>query len=258
MADTVRFSLQCFAGILIGAVAVFALRVSPLVKATGGLAAAGWREWWARSRRGWAAHEGEHLVVRVARLIALCAEYGVWAWGLAHPENLNVPFWALLWATLLVLSLMRKCAQFEYPTHWEHLGLKLHSHSFWWIHLALLATVEIQLPTGRPWALLFLLACHALVRGSTGQSLLDAFEDVVSVALALLAGLSLAGLGSMAGTPDYWLMLAALVPLRGAVRALLGREWLTHRFWWVAQFCLLSALALKALAVLDVFSQSRP
>ncbi len=258
MNDLLRFSLQCFGGLLLASVSVFALRVSPLAKTTGGLAAAGWREWWARSRRGWSASEGEHLVVRASRLIALAAEYGVWAWGMLHPGRLDVAFWALLWATLLVLSLLRKCAQFEYPTSWEHLGLKLHSHSFWWIHLALLATVELQLPSGRPWGLLFLLTSHSLVRGSTGHSLLDAFEDVVSVALALLAGLTLAGHAGVVGTPDYWLYLAVLVPVRGAVRALLGREWLAHRFWWVAQFCLMTALGLKAMAVLDVFPLSPP
>lgn len=238
--------------------AVFLLRASPLMRATGGLAGTSWSEWIAvviaQRLRG----DGEHALVRWPRLALALAKYGICGWGYFHFSTLDTGFWTLVWALLLVLALLRRQGEFLEPSRWEHVSLKLDAEHFWLIHLCLLGTAELYLPSTVPWGLAVLVAFHMVVNGESGPSLLSAFEDVIGVGLALLALWSMVPVAWI-GLPDDFLGVWALtMPARGFVRAALGRDWLRRRFWWVAQFCLMTSLLVKAMAVLHALPLPHP
>lgn len=253
-------SLIFFAPVLLFALAVFLLRASPLMRVSGGLVGTSWGEWIAGLLRHRLGGGQEDQFVRLARLILVLVKYGFWAWGFHHFDVLGIQFWTLVWTLLLVLALLRRQAEFQAPSRWEHVSLKLDAEHFWLIHLALLGTAELYLPSSHPWGLVTLVAFHMLVNGESDPSLLSSFEDVVGVGLSLLALWSLAPktwLG-IPGNAAFFTVLACLLPARGPVRAALGRDWLRRRFWWIAQFCLMTSLLVKAMAVLNDLPLPRP
>jgi hypothetical protein len=89
--------------------------------------------------------------------------------------------------------------------------------------------------------------------GESRPSILAAFEDVASCAWAVSAALFLAdkNTGSLS---EFAIVLALVIGIRGIIRVLLGRSWIRRRFWWIAQFCLMTALIIKSLVILDVLA----
>lgn len=257
MIETWLFSVQFFSCVLALSAGVFVLRTSPLFRRHGGLTAQPWSEWAALHLREKLDDLTESDLSRLVRLITLLTKYGVCVWGLLNFSLLTPSFWTLFWAVLLVLTLLRKVAQFQSPEKWEHVSLKLDAEHFWLIHLALLGMAEVQIPSGSPVALMALIGSYVVVNGESGPSLLASFEDVIRVSLGVLALWSLFQPQTMSLTVLFFFsMMAMFFIARGAVRAVLGRDWLRRRFWWVAQFCFLTSLILKALAVLDVLPRS--
>lgn len=257
MIETWLFSLQFFSCLLALSLGVFVLRTSPLVRRHGGLSSQVWGEWISLHLREKLDDLTESDLARLVRLLTLMTKYGVCVWGLLNFEMLTPSFWTLFWAVLLVLTLLRKVAQFQSPEKWEHVSLKLDAEHFWLIHLALLGMAEIQIPSSSPYALMALVATYVVVNGESGPSLLASFEDVVRVSLGVLALWSLAtpSEGPL-GVVYFFVVMAIFFICRGAIRATLGRDWLKRRFWWVAQFCFLTSLIIKALAVLNVLPGS--
>lgn len=259
MSKVANFSLQFFALALLVSGVVFGFRTSPLLRRYGGLTGPSWGEWWALQIRERLDDESESVLARLARLLILLVKYSVCAWGVLHFRVLSVDFWTLFWATLLVLLLLRKACQFHAPGKWEHVSMKLDAEHFWLIHLVLLGMAESQIVTPTPWGLISLIGCYVVVNGESGPSLLASFEDVIRVSLGVLAFWSLLPNTEAwpNGAASFFAVLSICMLVRGCVRAALGREWLKQRFWWIAQFCLMTSLIIKSMAVLDVFPFGR-
>lgn len=236
---------------------VFLLRTSPLIQRHGGLAGPSWSEWVSFHVREKLDDQTESAPARLARLATLLTKYGVCAWGLAHFDLLTPEFWTLYWVVLLVLLLFRKTCQFYAPGKWEHVSIKLDAEHFWLIHLALLGMAESQIPSSLPYGLITLVTFYVMINGESGASLLASFEDVVRVSIGVLALWSLISPGEEnVGAIRFFVVMTLFFIGRGAFRATLGRDWLKRRFWWIAQFCFLTSLIVKALAVMNVFSSS--
>jgi len=136
---------------------------------------------------------------------------------------------------------------------WENVSLKLDSEHFWLIHLIVLGTAEMHLGPGKPWGLASLVAFYIMFAGESRNSILAAFEDVASCGWAVVALWFLSGY-QFASISEYGLALAGVISLRGLVRFFTGRAWIRRRFWWVAQFCLMTSLIIKALVILNVLA----
>lgn len=216
-----------------------------------------WGLWLANQIQSRWGVERESLIARVAKLALVLAKYGVAAWALRNPGNLSLLFWVLFWAALFVLEVLKKAAQFHIPTKWESVTLKLDSEHFWLIHLVILGSAELQIPSSVPWGVFSLVLFYVMFAGESRPSILAALDDVVSCAWALVAMAYFVGL-SLTQFSDFVPVLLALVVLRSIFRLLAGRAWLRRRFWWVAQFCLMTSLIVKSLAVLNVWTALNP
>jgi len=259
MINSIETSIIFFSCVLALATGVFILRTSPLIQRSGGLSGQQWAEWFALHLREKLDDRSESDLSRIARLITLLTKYGVCVWGIVHFEMLTATFWTLFWVALLLLTLLRKTAQFHAPEKWEHVSLKLDAEHFWLIHLILLGMAEIQIPSVAPLGLITLVGGYVVVNGESGPSLLASFEDVIRVSLGMLALWSL--VLPLAPNPNivhFFTNMAIFFLLRGAVRAVLGRDWLKRRFWWIAQFFFLTSLIVKSLVVLNVIPGGFP
>lgn len=254
MTNTLEISVQFFCSILFLSSGVFFLRTSPLFQRHGGLVGSSWSEWLSLHIREKLDDQLESPLARLVRLITLLTKYTVCAWGIINFKDLTPSFWTLFWVVILVLSILRKVCQFESPEKWEHVSIKLDAEHFWLIHLSLVGMTEIQIPSRLPYGILSLVCFYIIFNGESGRSFLSAFEDVVRVSLGVLALWSLAGTSiSQITVINFFSLMAVFFVGRGILRAMLGRDWLRRRFWWISQFCFLTSLIIKSLAVLDVF-----
>lgn len=244
--------LLCVVVVLITGL-IHLMRTSPWTSGKGGLSVSGWSHWLAEQIQLRWGVERESFLARLAKISVLLVKYGVAGWTLRHSEDLSLLFWVLFWVVLLVLEVMKKTAQFYIPTKWESVSLKLDSEHFWLIHLVLLGSAELQIASDRPWGIMSLAIFYVMFAGESRPSILSALEDVTSCCWALVAICFFAGF-PLADFTTFALLLSGLVSLRGVVRVLAGRAWLRRRFWWVAQFCLMTSLIIKSLAVLNVWT----
>jgi hypothetical protein len=247
------FSLQFFTMILSLTVIIHIMRTSPIFFSNLGSIKVTWREWIADQITTRFGVEKESIVARIAKIIAILTKYGVAAWAFLNFKSLNLDFWMLVWATLLALETMRKTAQYFIPAKWENVSLKLDSEHFWLINLVLLGVAEMHISTPIPYGLVTLIGFNILFLGESKKTLLAAMEDVSSISLFLIA---LLGLIKYPNLNFYHLCFAMsfLIVARGFVRTVLGRMWLKRKFWWIAQFCLMTSLIIKSLTVLNVLA----
>jgi hypothetical protein len=243
------FSISFFAVIIFVTCLIHVMRTSPY----SGHFASSWQNWMAEQIQSRWGVERESFLARLAKLAALVVKYGVAGWTLRHADNLSLLFWVLFWVVLLVLEVMKKTAQFYIPTKWESVSLKLDSEHFWLIHLVLLGSAELQIVSSRPWGIMSLTVFYVMFAGESKPSILSALDDVTSCCWALIAICFFAGF-PLTDFQTFVILLSALVSLRGIVRLFTGRAWLRRRFWWVAQFCLMTSLIIKSLAVLNVWN----
>jgi uncharacterized membrane protein HdeD (DUF308 family) len=148
---------------------------------------------------------------------------------------------------------MRKSAQFHIPAKWENVSLKLDSEHFWLINLILLGVVELHIATPRPYGLASLIIFYIMFSGESKNTILAAIEDIVSSLLGIVAFLFLFKL-TLQSTGVLAAILAAVVCVRAIVRAILGRTWIKRKFWWIAQFCLMTSLIIKSLEVMGAWT----
>lgn len=257
MTELQIFSLGFFGFIAALTMTVHFGRTSPWTAPASRFSRLTWSLWVAKQIQTRWGVERESLVARSAKISIVLAKYGVSAWAMRHFDDLSLLFWVLFWATLFVLEVLRKTAQFYIPTKWESVTLKLDSEHFWLIHLVILGSAELQIPSSTPWGVTSLVLFYVMFAGESRQSILAALDDVVSCAWALVAMAYLVG-APLTRFGDFLIALSALVIFRSIVRLLAGRAWLRRRFWWVAQFCLMTSLIIKSLAVLDVWSVLNP
>ena len=225
MIETWQISILFFGCVLALATGVFVLRTSPLVQRNGGLSGQKWAEWLSLHLRAKLDDRGESDLVRLVRLVTLLTKYGVCVWGILNFEMLTTAFWTMFWVVLLVLTLLKKTAQFHAPEKWEHVSLKLDAEHFWLIHLILLGMAEIQIPSTTPFGLITLVVGYVIVNGESGPSLLASFEDVVRVSLGMLALWAL--VLPLAPNPNivhFFTNMAGFFVLRGSIRAILVRD----------------------------------
>ncbi len=253
MNELTEFSFVFFSIVTALAVIVHVIRTSPWTSRHGGLAVRSWPLWIAEQIQGRAGITHESFLARLARLSALTTKYGVAAWTLYYPQYLSLNFWVLVWVLLLVIEILRKSAQFYIPARWENVSLKLDSEHFWLIHLIILGTAEVQLGGGHPWGLVSLIAFYIMFAGESRPSILAALEDVASCGWAVSAIFFLSNTRFDSLT-EFAFVMAAVVAVRGLIRVVLGRAWIRRRFWWIAQFCLMTALIIKSLVILDVLA----
>jgi len=253
MGEVLRYSLSFCAVVAGVAVLVHLIRTSPVTNTQGGLVSRGWADWFALQLQDRFGVERESFLARLAKLTSIGTRYGVAAWTLLNFRSLSLLFWVLLWVLLLAIELLRKAAQFYVPAKWENVTLKLDPEHFWLIHLIILGSAELQLGGGVPWGLVVLLGCYILFAGESRVSILAALEDVTSCAWGIVAIMFLVGAPQVT-LVSFALTLVAVLGARGVVRVIVGRSWLRRRFWWVAQFCFLTSLIVKALVVLDVLA----
>ena len=250
MSELNYFSLTFFVTVASLSLLVHIIRTSPWTSRHGGLAVRNWPVWLAEQIQGRAGITQESFLSRLARLSALTTKYGVAAWTLYYPQYLSLNFWVLVWVLLLVIELLRKSAQFYIPARWENVSLKLDSEHFWLIHLIILGTAEVQLGGGPPWGIVSLIVFYVMFAGESRPSVLAAFEDVASCGWAVSAVVFLTD-RSFGSLIEFAGIMAAVVSVRGIIRVLLGRDWIRRRFWWIAQFCLMTALIIKSLVILN-------
>jgi hypothetical protein len=253
MNEITLFSLQFFVIISVLALMVHIIRTSPWTSRHGGLEVRSSSIWIAEQIQARAGITHESFLARLARLSTLTTKYGVAAWTVFYPQYLSLNFWVLVWVLLLVLEVLRKSAQFYIPSRWENVSLKLDSEHFWLIHLIILGTAEVQLGGGPPWGIVSLIVFYIMFSGESRPSVLAAFEDVASSGWAVSAIFFLTTKG-FTSLLDFALVMVAVVTVRGIVRVILGRTWIRRRFWWIAQFCLMTALIIKSLVVLNVLA----
>lgn len=253
MSEITQFSLQFFCIVTGLALGIHVIRTSPWTSRHGGLAVRSWPVWIVEQVQGRAGITHESFLARLARLSALTTKYGVAAWTVFYPEYLSLNYWVLVWVLLLVLEVLRKTAQFYIPARWENVSLKLDSEHFWLIHLIILGTAEVQLGGGPPWGIVSLIIFYIMFAGESRPSVLAAFEDVASCgwAVSAICFLTTKGFTSIL---DFGFVMIVVITVRGVVRVLLGRAWIRRRFWWIAQFCLMTALIIKSLVVLNVLA----
>ena len=89
--------------------------------------------------------------------------------------------------------------------------------------------------------------------GESRPSIISAFEDVASCAWALSALYFILRVGPN-NIANFALTLLSILLVRGLIRLFIGRAWIRRRFWWIAQFCLMTSLIVKSLVVLNVFA----
>lgn len=253
MSELHVFSLLLCLVVMVITTVIHLMRTSPWTSGRGGLSVSSWRHWFAEQIQLRWGVERESFLARLAKLSVLLVKYGVAGWTLRHSEDLSLLFWVLFWVVLLVLEVMKKTAQFYIPTKWESVSLKLDSEHFWLIHLVLLGSAELQIASSRPWGIMSLTVFYVMFAGESKPSILAALEDVTSCCWALIAISFFAGF-PLADFETFAFSLGALVSLRGIVRVMAGRAWLRRRFWWVAQFCLMTSLIIKSLAVMNVWT----
>ena len=253
MNNLVEFSLFFFFTITSCSLLVYLVRTSPWTTFQSGASSYNVQLWLAGQIHGRFGVSPEAFLARMARLSALTTKYGVAAWALWTGRALSLNSWVLIWVLLLVIELLRKASQFHMPSRWENTSLKLDSEHFWLIHLILLGTAEVQLHSGEPWGLMCLVLCYLLFGGESRPSILASLEDVASCGWSLVALCFLAG-REFSGISEFAMLLFSVVAIRGVVRVVLGRGWLIKRFWWVAQFCLMTSLIVKAMVVLNVLA----
>lgn len=232
---------------------VHVVRTSPLFYSHTGLARIKWRDWLSDQILGRLGIERESLLARFMKIVSIVCRYGISAWAFRNISELSLIFLILTWVTLLVVETMRKSAQFYIPAKWENVSLKLDSEHFWLINLILLGVVELHIPTARPYGLGSLIVFYIMFSGESKNTILAAMEDIVSsllgiVAITFLFGLNVDSLEILA------LILTTVVCARAMIRAILGRTWIKRKFWWIAQFCLMTSLIIKSLEVMGVFS----
>jgi hypothetical protein len=189
-------------------------------------------------------------LARFSKITAILVKYGVSAWALYNFDSLSLIFWVLLWSSMLAIESMRKSAQFLIPAKWENVSLKLDSEHFWLINLIVMGMVEIHISHGPNYGLALLVISYIFFAGESRSSILAAVEDVSACAWALIALTFLMGVKSFS-IYEFTLFLMFFVLMRGIVRVSLGRVWLRRKFWWVAQFCLMTALIVKSMVVLN-------
>lgn len=253
MTDIQIYSLIFFASILVYSLLVYLARTAPFSTSKGGLAKHSWSVWFAQQIQSSMGIEREAFLARLAKLVVIVCKYGIAAWTLFNPESLSLRFWVLVWVLLLVVETLRKAAQFYIPVKWENVSLKLDSEHFWLIHLIVLGTAELQINGSAPWGIATLVGFYLLFAGESKSSILASIEDVASCAWATVALLYLAGT-AIDNVVKFGAILGIVLMARGIVRLVFGRAWIRRRFWWVAQFCLMTSLIIKSLVVLDVFS----
>jgi hypothetical protein len=253
MSELINFSGAFFLVIGTLAVLLHLFRTSPIRYGFEASPSLSWSSWLAEQIQQRAGIGHESFLARFARLSVLVTKYGVAAWTLFYPQYLSIGFWLLLWVLLLTLEILRKAAQFYIPLRWENVSLKLDSEHFWLIHLLILGTAETQLGGGPAWGLATLIICYMIFAGDSRPSILSAFEDVASCAWALIALNHIFHVDQQ-GIVHFASVLFAIMILRGLVRLLIGRAWIRRRFWWIAQFCLMTALIVKSLVVLNVLA----
>ena len=253
MNELIHYSFRCMSLVLFLSALVHIVRTSPLIYSRIGLAKVGWRDWVSDQLLTRFGIECESLMARGMKLTSIVCKYGFAVWSFKHLADLSLIFWILVWVTLLIVETMRKSAQFYIPAKWENVSLKLDSEHFWLINLVLLGVVELHIVGNRPLGLISLVVFYVIFSGESKNTILAAIEDVVScllgiVALVFLLNLEVSSLEQLA----IFLFLAIVV--RALVRATFGRTWIKRKFWWIAQFCLMTSLIIKSMEVLNVWA----
>ncbi len=253
MTEIQSYSLLFFIFTSSYSVLVYLARTAPFSTSKGGLAKNSWSVWLANQIQSSMGIEREAFLARLSKLVVIVCKYGIAAWTLFFPENLSLRFWVLVWVLLLVVEILRKAAQFYIPVKWENVSLKLDSEHFWLVHLIVLGTAEMQITGSAPWGIASLVGFYLLFAGESKSTILASIEDVASCAWATVALFYLAGI-PIENIFKFAVILGIVLIARGIVRLLFGRAWIRRRFWWVAQFCLMTSLIIKSLVVLDVFA----
>jgi len=253
MTSLIYHSTSFFAMVMSVSLVVHIVRTSPLFYSHVGLTRVHWRDWIADQVLSRLGIERESFLARAMKIVATLTKYGMAAWSFKNINKLTLNFWILSWATLLIIETMRKSAQFHIPAKWENVSLKLDSEHFWLINLILIGVVDLNIISSQPLGLGSLLIFYIMFSGESKNTILAATEDIVSSLLAVVALIylfkvevnSIEYLGSI---------LISVVCLRAIVRAILGRTWIKRKFWWIAQFCLMTSLIVKSLEVLGVWT----
>jgi hypothetical protein len=253
MTELTIFSLTFFILIFSISLMIYFLRTSPYTAQGRAFDRISWTEWFAEQIHSRLGIERESFLSRLSKLSALLIKYGVAAWSIVNFEQLSIIFWILIWVTLLVVESMRKAAQFYIPVKWENVSLKLDSEHFWLINLILIGLSEIHLGTSKPYGLMSLVGFYIVFSGESKSTILAAIEDVSSCALAIVAFMFLSNFQPQ-GLIVFGSFLVVTVSLRGVFRIIMGRTWIKRKFWWIAQFCLMTSLIIKSLVVLDVLA----
>lgn len=257
MTSLLGYSLRFFTMVMSISAVVHVVRTSPLFYSHIGLARVKWRDWLADQVLSRLGIERESFLARLVKVVSIVCKYGIAAWAFKNLENLSLIFWILTWVTLLILEIMRKSAQFHIPAKWENVSLKLDSEHFWLINLILLGVVELHIATPRPYGLASLIFFYIIFSGESKNTILAAIEDIVSSLLGIIAFLFLFKL-TLESTEVLAAILAAVVCVRAIVRATLGRTWIKRKFWWIAQFCLMTSLIIKSLEVMGAWTLLTP
>ncbi|MBY0516040.1 MAG: hypothetical protein K2P81_03980 [Bacteriovoracaceae bacterium] len=253
MNNTIQFSSFYFFFIASISFFVFFIRTMPWSIGRGGLSSQKWIMWFADQIQTRLGIEPESFITRVSRLASVLIKYGVVAWAILNQEKISLHFVLLMWVLLLVIEVLRKAAQFYIPLKWENVSLKLDSEHFWLIHLVVLGVAELQLGGGKPYGLCSLILFYIMFAGESKPSLLSAIDDVVSCSWSIVALLFLLNY-QIESLQNFIILLVFVLSLRGVVRVFTGRAWIRRRFWWVAQFCLMTSLIIKSLVVLNAFA----
>ena len=253
MTSLLIYSFSFLAMVLSISTVVHIVRTSPLFYSHVGLARVKWRDWLADQVLSRLGIERESFLARFMKIVSIVTKYGLAAWAFKNLGNLSLIFWILTWVTLLIVEIMRKSAQFHIPAKWENVSLKLDSEHFWLINLILLGVVELHITTPRPYGLASLIVFYIMFSGESKNSILAAIEDIVSSMLGIIAFLFLFKL-TLQSTEVLAAILAAVVCTRAIVRAILGRTWIKRKFWWIAQFCLMTSLIIKSLEVMGAWT----
>ena len=253
MIDLINYSFSYLLMVLFFSALVHVVRTSPLIYSQIGLTRVGWRDWVADQLITRFGVERESLMARGMKLVSIISKYGFAAWSFRHLEELSLIFWILVWVTLLIVESMRKSAQFYIPAKWENVSLKLDSEHFWLINLVLLGVVELHIPGNRPLGLGSLVIFYIFLAGESKNTLLAALEDIVSTLLGIVALIFLFKI-NVTTLEDLAQLLFFSTISRAIIRTIFGRTWIKRKFWWIAQFCLMTSLIIKSMEVLNVWS----
>ncbi len=257
MISLIIYSLSFMTMVLMISLAVHITRTSPLLYSHIGFSRIKWRDWLADQILSRLGIERESFLARVVKIISIVTKYGIAAWAFRNLDRLSLIFWILTWVTLLIVETMRKSAQFYIPAKWENVSLKLDSEHFWLINLILLGVVDLHISSANPYGLGSLIVFYIMFSGESKNTILAALEDIVSSLLGVIAFIFLFKI-DISMTETLSIVLVMVVLLRAIVRAILGRTWIKRKFWWIAQFCLMTSLIIKSLEVLGVWTLIAP